>query len=158
MIQSNKKHLNVVNQNNNAIMEGSTCFSVHAKYGVNCQRKQCPNWISHAAGHNCVMIAAGNGSHTLQEIGQIYGLTRMRICQIEKSIYEKIRNASHLSSDFLPRFFVDSSTTFSKILVSSASRIDFDNSSTAASSSFEMPTTFSTVSSTTTGCSTTSGS
>jgi DNA-directed RNA polymerase sigma subunit (sigma70/sigma32) len=27
---------------------------------------------------------------TLQEIGTIYGLTRMRICQIEKSVYEKL--------------------------------------------------------------------
>ena len=38
-----------------------------------------------------VIIAAAEGPHTLQKIGQIYGLTRMRICQIEKSIFEKIR-------------------------------------------------------------------
>jgi len=40
------------------------------------------------------MIAAQEGPHTLQKIGQIYGLTRMRICQIEKSIFEKIRKIS----------------------------------------------------------------
>jgi DNA-directed RNA polymerase sigma subunit (sigma70/sigma32) len=45
----------------------------------------------HPEGHNCVMIAAMEGPHTLQKIGQIYGLTRMRICQIEKNIFEKIR-------------------------------------------------------------------
>ena len=41
-----------------------------------------------------MLIAAQNGAHTLQDIGQIYGLTRMRICQIEKSIFEKIRSVS----------------------------------------------------------------
>jgi DNA-directed RNA polymerase sigma subunit (sigma70/sigma32) len=37
------------------------------------------------------MIAAQNGPHTLQTIGEIYGLTRMRICQVEKSIIERIK-------------------------------------------------------------------
>jgi len=63
-------------------------------HGVNCQRKTCSQWISNPENHNCVMIAAQKGPHTLQEIGKIYGLTRMRICQIEKGIYEKIRSRS----------------------------------------------------------------
>jgi len=93
--QNDKRHLNIIqSKSTGTVIEGVTCFSVHAKYGVDCQRKQCSHWISYPAGHNCVMIAAGEGSHTLQEIGKIYGLTRMRICQIEKGIYEKIRNAS----------------------------------------------------------------
>ena len=75
------------------VVEGTTCFSVLSKQGVDCQRKKCPHWISNPAGHNCVMISANNGPHTLQEIGKIYGLTRMRICQIEKGIYEKIRKS-----------------------------------------------------------------
>ena len=33
---------------------------------------------------------------TLQEIGDVLGLTRMRICQIEKSILEKIRKSGKL--------------------------------------------------------------
>jgi hypothetical protein len=90
-MQSEKKQ-NTAGQKNDAVKD-TTCFSVLAKHEVDCQRKSCPNWISHPGGHNCVMIAAGNGPHTLQEIGKIYGLTRMRICQIEKGIYEKIRNS-----------------------------------------------------------------
>lgn len=74
-------------------VKDATCFSVLAKHDVDCQRKNCPNWIPYEDGNNCVMIAAGNGPHTLQEIGKIYGLTRMRICQIEKGIHEKIRNS-----------------------------------------------------------------
>jgi len=33
---------------------------------------------------------------TLQEIGDVLGLTRMRICQIEKTILEKIRKSGKL--------------------------------------------------------------
>lgn len=71
-----------------------TCFSAQAEYRVNCERETCPQWIPCADEHNCVLIAAQKGPHTLQEIGRIYNLTRMRICQIEKGIYKKIRNAS----------------------------------------------------------------
>lgn len=92
-MKNEKRQLNVL-QNGSGINEGVTCFSVVSKYKVDCQRKQCPHWIQYSEGHNCVMIAADEGPHTLQEIGKIYGLTRMRICQIEKRIYEKIRDKS----------------------------------------------------------------
>lgn len=35
---------------------------------------------------NCSIIGAVQGEHTLQEIGDIFDVTRMRICQIEKTI------------------------------------------------------------------------
>lgn len=76
------------------IVKNTTCFSVLSKHGVCCQRKKCQHWISYAPGCNCVMIAASEGPHTLQDIGKIYGLTRMRICQIEKEIQRKIKEAS----------------------------------------------------------------
>lgn len=49
---------------------------------------------------NCAIIAAGGGKMTLHEIGKIFGLTRMRICQIEKRALEKIKQAlgSYLAS------------------------------------------------------------
>jgi len=93
-MQNKKKTQLQVIQNDQTVLENETCFSMHAKYKVSCQRKHCSNWISHSTGFNCVMISASNGSHTLQEIGKMYNLTRMRICQIEKGIYEKIRLAS----------------------------------------------------------------
>jgi DNA-directed RNA polymerase specialized sigma subunit len=37
------------------------------------------------------MVEALTGEHTQHEIGQLFGLTRMRICQLEKRIYNKIR-------------------------------------------------------------------
>lgn len=89
MNQSNsgKKSLKVVY----TPVQGVTCFSIQEKYNVNCQRTTCPNWIRHSKSNNCVLIAAQNGPKTLQEIGEIFNLTRMRICQIEKAIYEKIK-------------------------------------------------------------------
>jgi len=94
MDQDNKKHLNVVKDEPSRVVDGTTCFAVQAQCGVSCQRKRCPHWIPCEEEHNCVMIAAQNGPHTLQKIGQIYDLTRMRICQIEKAIFEKIRKIS----------------------------------------------------------------
>lgn len=95
-MQKGKKRLNVIQGpgGNDNIVEGTTCFSVQSKAGVDCQRKKCPHWIPNPESNNCVMIAAQDGPHTLQKIGQIYGLTRMRICQIEKCIFEKIRKVS----------------------------------------------------------------
>ena len=79
---SNNKKLNVIN---------TKCYEAHNKYNVSCQRKKCKNWIQFEEGYNCLNITIkNNGQLTLQEIGNIYNLTRMRICQIEKKICEKI--------------------------------------------------------------------
>lgn len=77
--------------NSDEVVKGTTCFKVLKSNGVNCQRKSCSNWIPYEEGKNCVLISSSNGEHTLQEIGKIYGLTRMRICQIEKEILERAR-------------------------------------------------------------------
>ena len=73
------------------VISNTTCFSIHEKRGINCQKQSCSNWIDFPESRNCVIIASKSGPKTLQEIGKIYSLTRMRICQIEKSIYEKIK-------------------------------------------------------------------
>jgi len=95
-MQEGKRRLTVIqgNAEGDRIVEGTTCFAVQARFKVNCQRQGCPHWIPHSESQNCVILAAQEGPHTLQKIGQIYGLTRMRICQIEKGIFEKIREVS----------------------------------------------------------------
>lgn len=70
----------------------TTCYETIEKYESTCQRQSCKQWINHPMGKNCVLITTKKGPLTLREIGKIYGLTRMRICQIEKNIYQKIRN------------------------------------------------------------------
>lgn len=88
---SNKKQLNVLQDTSNAV-DGVTCFSMQAKYKVDCQRKGCRSWIDHPESQNCSIIAAFEGPKTLQDVGKIFGLTRMRICQIEKNISKKIKD------------------------------------------------------------------
>jgi len=75
----------------NNIVEGITCFGAHMKHNVHCQRTQCKHWLNCEDNHNCIMIAAQNGPHTLQTIGKWFSLTRMRICQIEKNVFSKIK-------------------------------------------------------------------
>ena len=82
----NRHKLKVINETTNK------CFDAHARHEVSCQKIDCKNHISDVSHQNCVIIAAQKGPHTLQNIGKIYGLTRMRICQIEKNIIEKLKN------------------------------------------------------------------
>ena len=72
---------------------GTQCFEKHESLGIACRKQDCKNWINCKEGMNCVLIAAKDGPKTLQEIGEIFDLTRMRICQIEKSIMGKLKSS-----------------------------------------------------------------
>jgi len=56
-------------------------------------------WIDNYDSQNCTLIAAKQGPRTLQQIGDIFNITRMRICQIEKNAIFKLnrkkRQLSH---------------------------------------------------------------
>jgi DNA-directed RNA polymerase specialized sigma subunit len=47
-------------------------------------------WINAVGHQNCTLIASKKGPLSLQQIGDILGVTRMRICQIEKKVVEKL--------------------------------------------------------------------
>jgi len=78
-----KKHLPVVT--------GVKCYEAVDRQGLPCMRKTCQQWIEYPQEKNCVVLTTQKGPLTLREIGKIYGLTRMRICQIEKNVYQKIK-------------------------------------------------------------------
>jgi hypothetical protein len=71
------------------VVEGTTCFAEHAKRKLPCLRTSCRNWINDTGCSNCSLVSAQEGPKTLEEIGNVFGLTRMRICQIEKVISRK---------------------------------------------------------------------
>ena len=70
------------------------CFDHHKQNNKICGNKKCKFWINTKKFKNCCLIAADNTENeklTLQEIGEIFNVTRMRICQIEKNAIKKIK-------------------------------------------------------------------
>jgi DNA-directed RNA polymerase sigma subunit (sigma70/sigma32) len=57
-------------------------------------KQSCKNWIDLTPYFNCTLIAASEGPKTLQEVGNLFGLTRMRICQVEKELMERIKKTA----------------------------------------------------------------
>jgi hypothetical protein len=79
------------------IVKGVSCFSAHKKCNIECDNKVCRLWIENSASLNCTLIEAAKGPKTLQEVGEIFNITRMRVCQIEKKILSKLKDLQDLS-------------------------------------------------------------
>ena len=79
------------------IVKGISCFSAHRECNIACDNKVCRLWIERPEALNCTIIEAANGPKTLQEVGEIFNITRMRVCQIEKKILSKLRDLQVLS-------------------------------------------------------------
>lgn len=75
----------------NITIEQTTCFEQHKNHKVCCNKTKCRNWINLEKFQNCCVITVNeDGQQSLEDIGKIFNLTRMRICQIEKDSKEKI--------------------------------------------------------------------
>jgi hypothetical protein len=84
--KTNKKEPSLINLRDNAQpIKGETCFSACKNFGVSCVVSEC-RYFQDMAGNfqNCIINASEQGPLTLQEVGDIFDVTRMRICQIEK--------------------------------------------------------------------------
>jgi len=67
------------------------CYQKQENTCSGCKIKACRYWLNHKESGNCVIVASKKENWTLQDVGNIFGVTRMRICQIEKSLIAKIK-------------------------------------------------------------------
>lgn len=68
------------------------CFEQVANERKSCKNKSCRYWIDCDAYKNCCIVGAKSSDKlTLQNIGEIFNVTRMRICQIEKAAVKKLK-------------------------------------------------------------------
>ena len=68
------------------------CFEHNKRFENNCQKKNCRYWISCKTQNNCAIIASDNDKKfTLEDVGELFSVTRMRICQIEKNAIKKLK-------------------------------------------------------------------
>ena len=73
------------------------CYDYHNTNKSVCVKKDCRYWMESNSCKNCCIIGAKNNEQaTLEEIGQIFSVTRMRICQIEKIAIKKIKEKINL--------------------------------------------------------------
>lgn len=70
------------------------CFDYHIKNKTKCERKNCRYWIEDKGNQQCGLnfIKHNTRKMTLEDIGMIFGVTRMRICQIEKKAIKKVKD------------------------------------------------------------------
>ena len=68
------------------------CFKYNKKNDKKCKKNTCQYWIKHKESNNCIVIASQKENYwTLERIGDLIGVTRMRVCQIEKKAINKIK-------------------------------------------------------------------
>ena len=72
------------------IIKNTTCFAEHKKRNAACEKTSCRNWMNHRNSLNCAVIGSSDKKWILKDIGEVFGVTRMRICQIEKEILKKL--------------------------------------------------------------------
>jgi len=77
--------------------KSNVCFEECEDSKKHCQKNTCRYYIPSENHHNCVMIASKNTDGlTLREIGEIYNITRMRVCQIQKKAIKKLAEITEL--------------------------------------------------------------
>jgi len=81
-------------------LKDKKCYDVIREQKTLCEESNCKNYVDLEEAQNCALIAAEDGPMTLQEIGDVFGVSRMRICQIEKSILAKLRKPNSPFKEF----------------------------------------------------------
>ena len=75
------------------------CYNIVRQKNAPCKESDCRHHLNSEKNYNCAIIASEEGPLTLQEIGDIFGVSRMRICQIEKAILKKLKKSNKTLSE-----------------------------------------------------------
>ncbi len=75
------------------ILAEKTCFYYHKELNKCCKKSDCRYYQENLQrSQNCIINESNEHEHTLEEIGDIFDISRMRICQLEKQIVGKLKN------------------------------------------------------------------
>ena len=72
-----------------------TCYEVHQKWCVECDKTECRNWMDFKEDLNCAVICAEKyeAGLSLREVAERMGVSFPRISQIEHGAFKKLRAA-----------------------------------------------------------------
>ena len=78
-----------------------TCFEVHEKWCVECDKTECRNWIDYEEDLNCAVVCARkhDGGLSLREVADRMNVSFPRISQIEHAAFGKLKEMG-LLEDF----------------------------------------------------------
>ena len=76
-------------KNSENVCKRLTCYERHDNENTQCLKNNCDHWVNSNTS-NCAIICSKQ-KLTFEQIGKMFDLTRMRICQIEKKALKKIR-------------------------------------------------------------------
>jgi hypothetical protein len=70
-----------------------TCFEVHEKWCVGCDKTECRNWIDFGEDLNCAVVCARkhDSGLSLREVAERMNVSFPRISQIEHGAFKKLQ-------------------------------------------------------------------
>jgi hypothetical protein len=68
------------------------CFDYHRDNNIKCDKSECRYWVNCSEAQMCcINLISKKDNFTLEDVGKVFDITRMRICQIEKKAIEKLK-------------------------------------------------------------------
>ena len=69
------------------------CYQHYKQIKNKCLKKTCRYWVDCSDYQNCALNVADKSEKlTLEDVGKMFNVTRMRICQIEKQAIKKLKD------------------------------------------------------------------
>ena len=68
------------------------CYELCQKHQVECPNKECRLWIEYGEDLNCTLVSVKkHGRLGLKEVGERLGISYVRVSQIEKEAFKKLK-------------------------------------------------------------------